>query len=74
MGQDHVCEAHLLKLGAALGTQVFQQAHVQSEGDLPVSIQTSLAAAVPTQPGQCHRPCPPATMNIQQHVEDPSAG
>lgn len=73
MGQDHICEAHLLKLGAALDTPGFQRAHVQSEGIL-VSIQTWLAATVPTQPGQCHCPCPPAHLNIQQHVKDPSTG
>lgn len=74
MGQDLVCEAHLLNLGTAVGTRGSQQAHVQSEGDLPVSIQTSLAAAVPAPPRQCHRPCPPATTDVQQHVEDLSAG
>lgn len=64
MGQDHVYEAHLLELCTALGTQGLQQTHVQLEGDLAVSIQTSLAAVVHSQPGQCHHPCPPATMNV----------
>lgn len=74
MGQHHVCESHLLRLGTALGPQGIQLAYVQPEGDLPVSVQTLLAATVPAQPGQCHCPCPSATMNIQQHVEDPSTG